>query len=203
MRFRTTIAIVIISVLILPQTIPAQVRSQTGTGSLRLYVLRGQNAVNSIPAHRIIAPVVEVRNVNDQPVEGAEVRFELPASGPGGLFEGGQRVFTARSNLQGQARAAFTPNQEPGTFHVLVTATIAGQSGQATITQTNSTRELEALEAQPKTRRGLLKSWKFWAIVGAAGAAAAVVAITRGGDSSTGSSTITITPGGPSVGGPR
>ena len=164
--------------------------------TLNMLVLQGQDAVISpdVPAY----VTVEVRDVNDQPVEGADILFELPASGPSGTFAGGGTLFRTRSNLQGQARAVFTPNAGVGRFQIRVTATIGTNFGSTTINQMNST----ASPSSPKQRvsRGV-GGMKFWIIVGTAvaGGTAAVLA-TRNGTSSA-STTILISPGVPVFGG--
>ena len=44
---------------------------------LRLVVIEGEDAVNIIQQKNAVAPVVEVRDRNDQPVSGAVVRFAI------------------------------------------------------------------------------------------------------------------------------
>jgi hypothetical protein len=73
------------------------------TGSVALP--KGDKAVNSLPLLRTVAPVVEIRDSNDFPVEGATVVFTLPASGPGVTFLGGAASVTIRFDARGQAAA--------------------------------------------------------------------------------------------------
>jgi hypothetical protein len=165
---------------------------------LTVLVLQGQGAVNFIPDQRATTPVVEVRDQNALPVEGAEVNFTLPASGPGGLFSTGQRTAKLRTNADGQAAAPFTVNGEVGTFQIQVAATFGDRAGSAVISQSNSLRAAE--KAAKAVARPWYRSWKFWAVVGGAGAAVAIVLATTVGGSS--APTVTITPGSPTVGHP-
>jgi hypothetical protein len=164
---------------------------------IRIAVLEGDNAVNSIPLKQSVTPIVEVRDENEFPVEGATVVFTLPPTGPGGLFPNGQTVFTTRSDLQGQASAPFTMNGVAGKFQIKVTATAGNRTAQATITQTNSAGAYIGPNVAP---RAWYKKWGVWAVAGAAVAAGTVLLVRRGGDSTP---TIVFTPGGPVFGGPR
>src|SRR5450631_2683960 len=67
--------------------------SNVAIPELRIRVLEGENAINSISQGQSIPPVAEVRDQNDMPVEGATVVFTLPESGPGGSFPGGRASF--------------------------------------------------------------------------------------------------------------
>jgi hypothetical protein len=165
--------------------------------TLTVLVLQGQKAVNFIPDRRGTTPVVEVRDQNSLPIEGAAVVFTLPASGPGGLFSTGQRTATVRTNADGQAAAPFSVNGEAGRFQIQVAATFGRQVGTAIISQSNSLRAGE--QTGEHAGRPWYRTWKLWALAGgvAAAAAVAIILATRGGSSSM--PTITITPGSPTV----
>jgi hypothetical protein len=163
--------------------------------TLKILVLQGQNAVNSIRDGIVTMPVVEVHDENDLPVENAEVIFELPATGPGGTFPGGQSMISVRSDLRGQASAAFTLNPDTGRFVIKVSALLRNRTGHITITQTNA---LEAGLEKSGTRK--IKWWKVAVAVGAAGLVVGIVLAVRGGGSS--SNTVTVTPGTPTFGTP-
>jgi hypothetical protein len=138
-------------------------------------------------------PVVEVRDTNDRPVEGAEVVFRLPAEGPSGIFPDGKLTKTVRTNLQGQAQATgLEPNNQPGRFEILVTATIGNQVGSAAIPQRNVASLTAAEISQPRRRWG----WWKWAAIGG-GAAVVVVLLTRGDSTPT----VIVTPGPVVIGG--
>ena len=65
----------------------------------------------------------EVRDQNDLPVEGADVTFRLPSSGPGGIFANQKYTYQTKTNSQGQAGCAkFTVGSQAGRFEVQVTA---------------------------------------------------------------------------------
>lgn len=150
--------------------------------TLKIFVLEGQHAVNSLPDRVIVQPVVEVRDSNDQPVEGADVTFELPAAGPGGLFVNQQKVFKTKTNFRGQAGARLQPDTQTGKYEIRVTATAGNQTASAFISQTNSTQPVEIIEA--RKHRSVWAKWKWYIIAGAAaGVAAGVVLGTRNGES--------------------
>lgn len=163
---------------------------------LKLRALEGDNVINSIRLGRSVAPVVEVRDQNDFPVEGASVVFSVQESGPGGTFPGGAHSFTVSSNSQGQATCPFRLNAEQGKFKFTVVATSGSRTGQIDLTQTNSSA---AYVGRVVPGRPFYKKWYFWAIIG--GAAAAGVAVWATNRSS--NTTVVITPGGPVFGIPH
>lgn len=174
---------------------------------LKVFVLEGQGAVNYLPEKRGRTPVVEVRDENDLPVEGAEVLFELPASGPGGEFPGSGRSKTVKTGIGGQAAAPFTVNNEAGAFQIKVTAKIGDKIGRAVIGQVNSTTPAVMM---PQKKTGWFTTRKMLIIssAAAAGVIAGVLASNGGGSSATPTAppappTIIITPGSPTFGGPR
>lgn len=164
--------------------------------ALTILVLEGENAVNDIrvPGNAMI--VVEVRDENSKPVEGADVTFELPGNGAGGSFANQQRRFMTRTNVQGQAAATYTPNNQSGRFDIQVTAAQGGRSGSAMIRQTNSMRASEIEKSGTTGRK--FRWWKVALIAGAgAGIVVGILLATR---SST--PTVTVTPGRPTFGAP-
>jgi hypothetical protein len=202
---RPAIAALVTVALVVPPHIWAQtkppepVRTQglsTVLPPLKIFVLAGQGAVNFIPDQRATTPVVEVRDENDVPMEGVVVRFDLPATGPGGVFPDGQHVLTAKTNLQGQAAAPFIMNAEQGRFEIAVTVTVADRTARAVISQMNSLTPAVKL-AQHKTPWYL--NWKYLVIIGAA-ATAGIVFAARAGSSQP---KIVITPGTPTFSGPQ
>jgi len=79
--------------------------------SLKIIVLEGQGGTNVIQGSRAVLAVVEVRDMNDRLVSGADVTFRVPVTGPSGFFQGGQLSFKTQTTSQGQAGAAgFHPN---------------------------------------------------------------------------------------------
>ena len=92
-------------------------------------------------------------------------------------------------------------NNQTGIFQVHVTATYANQQGEATFSMTNATRVV-----QEGSRARRVSWWSHWwvkaaVIGGGAALVAGIFLATRGGASK--GSTITISPGTPSVGGPH
>ncbi|MGD1073250.1 MAG: hypothetical protein ABSB15_24315 [Bryobacteraceae bacterium] len=169
---------------------PPQQSSLAGT-SLIVGILEGDKAVNSLPLLRMVAPVVEIRDRNDFPVEGATVVFTLPASGPGGTFAGGGTSFTTRSDARGQAAAPAIVPRLVGKFEIKVSATLGTRTGEAVITQTNSAQAHPESTAQ---RHWYKNKWVWVAAGGGAAGVIAAVLLTRHSGSGT---TVTITPGSP------
>ena len=169
------------------------------TGGLKITAVQGEGATNSIRARTATAPAVEVRDDSGKPVAGAEVVFQLPAAGPGGVFNGWMRTQTARTDENGRAAAdGYAPNEQEGRFNIKVTATHGSKNGTLVIGQSN----VKGNGAQAKSsKKGL---WIVLGILAAAGIAGGIAAAT-GGDSSTTTTTtpVTVTPGPVTVGGPR
>jgi hypothetical protein len=174
------------------------------TGALKIVVVQGEGAVNNVRARTATQPVVEVRDENDKPVEGAEVVFQLPAAGPGGVFHGWMRNQTARTNAQGQAAASgFTPNEEAGRFNIKVTATTGKRTGTAVIAQSNAVNGTGSGAQAKKSRKHL---WIAIGVIAAAAIVGGAVAASRGDDDGPSGATanpVTITPGPVTVGNPR
>lgn len=91
------LAIAFLFVTGLALTLPAQSRND-----LRIVVVAGEDAVNVIQQRTAIAPIVEVRDKNDQPVVGATVSFAI--RGGRATFHGA-RVLSVTTNAGGQAVA--------------------------------------------------------------------------------------------------
>ena len=182
----------------------AQQAVQGPGGDLKIIVVQGEGALNNIRT-RFAAPlIVEVRDTADKPVAGAEVVFQLPPAGPGGVFNGWMRTQTARTNAEGRAETnGFTPNDEAGRFNIKVTATSGNKSSSAIVSQTNTTNGSDGGNGkQLKSKHKLLT---IVLLVGAAGAAGGIVAATRGGSSTppTPPTPITVSAGPITIGGPR
>jgi hypothetical protein len=195
--------ILIQSIAVHAQTpVLGQMRNPAGEARyLNIHILEGDNAVNSALTGTSTSPVVEVRDSRSNlPVEGAEVTFELPRTGPGGTFPGGEYTYTKTTNAQGQVRAPLFVSPEVGAFEIKVRATHQGASGQATIRQTTTSMTVDQFEKKANSR--WYKSWKFWFATGAlaAGGVTAYHFATRDNNST---GRIVITPGGVVVGGPQ
>lgn len=204
MRFKSFLTVLLTAAMVLPSPGVAQqaggAPAAPAIGDLKIVVLEGEGALNSVRSRSAIQPVVEVRDDKDKPVAGAEVVFTLPAAGPGGVFNGWMRSQTAKTNAQGQAGASgMTPNEDLGRFNIKVLASAGGKTASVIIAQTNVAA---AVKGKAVSNRG--RTWKILAALAAAGAIGGAVAATRNGGSSAPSAVpVTITPGAVTVGGPR
>jgi hypothetical protein len=216
-RARSYLAIVLAVLLV----IPAELAAQNGTPAaqapasakpiaalptvrdLKVLPLAGNGEMNDLE-RRIMAPlVVQVKDQNDRPVEGADVIFRFPPNGPGAVFPGQKYAQKVRSNNQGQAAAVgWAANNQAGSFDVHITATYGEQIGEATISMTNVTRITSDLIKRTQKQKTFWSSrlFKICLIAGGAGLAAGIVLATRGSSSSP---TITISTGSPTIGGPH
>jgi hypothetical protein len=206
---RYSITVVLAFLLALPPGIHAQAAQTPAQATpaaplptiqnLKLIVLAGQREQNDLE-RRVMAPLaVQVLDQNDKPVEGADVTFRFPLGGPTAVFENQQNARTVRADSNGEARATnWFANNQVGSFQVHVTATYRNQMGQATILMSNVTK---VIEGKTKGRHWWSsKTAKIVIVAVAAGAVAGIVLATRGGSSPT---TVTISPGGPTLGGPQ
>lgn len=184
--------------------------AQAGTiEGLKVIALAGRDEVNDIQ-RKIMAPlVVEVLDQNDRPVEGAEVVFRFPLEGPSATFAGGRTSVTVRTNGEGEAAATnWMANTQTGRFPVHVNASYGNQVGQATFTMSNGTRSARtnaSVLAPGVEKHGgwFSPTWVKIAVIGGGAALVAGVILATHGGSSKSSSTITISPGAPSIGGPH
>lgn len=174
-----------------PAPAPAPPTPAPTIENLKVLVLEGQRSINSTTRHVGIQPVVEVRDQNDRPIEGAVVVFRLPPSGPGGTFPGKELTLRAGTNARGQAAASgFVPNDALGKFDIHVTATYQNQTGEVTISQTNSANTLAMI---PPVGQSIWHRHKFLIIgVGSGLVVGVIVALVLSHSSGT---AVTITPG--------
>lgn len=173
--------------------------------NLKVVALAGNGEMNDLE-RKVMAPlVVEVLDLQDRPIEGAEVVFRFPVRGPGAVFADQKSVKTMRSNGQGQAAATgWMANNEIGSFQVHVTATYGNRQGETTINMSNVQRAPDNVLSRRQQTKSLWSSkwFKIGLVAGGAGLAAGIVLATRGGGGGASTTTITVTPGSPSVGGP-
>ena len=168
---------------------------------LKITILDGDNAVNSIRLRSAREPIVQVEDENHKRIPGAVVVFTLPSSGPGGTFLNGASTLTVTTDQQGRAMArGFHPNGVSGNFDIRINASYQGKTGRAIVHQRNFAPASTAASLSPK--------W-IGVIAGVgAGAAAGIVAATRnGGHTPTPppapATGIVIAPAGSTVGPPR
>jgi hypothetical protein len=173
--------------------------SVPATQSLRIVPLAGNGERNDL-GRGVMAPlVVDILDQDGRPVEGADVVFRFPESGPSALFPDQRLALKVKSNADGQAAASgWVANKEYGQFKVAVSATTGTISGETWISMSNVAR---VEEVAPKRKSAWSSKWTKVAIVAAAGAVAVgVILATRGGSSPT---VISGTPGSPTIGGPK
>jgi hypothetical protein len=180
---------------------PAGTASADADRSLKVVVLDGNHAFNTLGDRTAAQPVVEVRNQDDKPLSGVTVVFQAPPLGPGASFPGGKSEQQTVTNTQGQATTkGMVPNAEKGQFHIKVIARLGDRVGSAIITQQN-------VDQVPAEKRSSSRWWKYALILGAAGGAAGAIAAGMGGGGTSGPgttpATLTLTPGNISIGGPR
>lgn len=159
----------------------------------QLVVLRGEDAQNNIKKGRATKAVVEVRDRNNKPVAGAAVLFLLPDTGPGGSFVGGTQTASVTTNSLGQASVTYKPNNVPGKFNMKVTVRNGQNETSISVPQTN----LVLAAAGLSTTTIVLLT-----VLGAGVGIGLGVGLTQGGGSNR-ANTVTLTPGGPSVGPPK
>lgn len=169
---------------------------------LKLVVVEGEGALNSIEARRAREPVVRVEDEEGRPVAGAAVNFILPAQGAGGYFGAREASLTVTTGAAGTAVGrGLKPNNVAGPFTIRATASSGGRTATATIHQTN---------VAPLVTRGNGRKIALLAIIGGA-AVGGLVAATRGSGGASpggnaavsGSSGTTVQSGTPVFGPPR
>jgi hypothetical protein len=106
--------------------------------ALNIVIVEGEGAINNIRQRTAREPIVEVQDENHRPVAGALVLFALPRSGPGGVFPNGATTLSVTTDQQGRAVArGLKPNRHEGQYQVTVTASYAGATATAVISQAN------------------------------------------------------------------
>jgi hypothetical protein len=172
--------------------------------SLTILVLAGSGEMNDLE-RRVMAPlVVQVVDQNQRPLDGAQVVFRFPITGPSATFPGGKSSVTVRTGATGQAPAInWMANGQVGTFQVHVNASYGNQVGETTLSMTNVARITEA-QKKPSHPSLWSHTWFKIAVIGGAAVAVGLGVYfgTRGGGSKS-SSTVTIAPGSPTVGAPQ
>jgi hypothetical protein len=120
-------------------------RAATPGPALKIVVIAGEDAVNVIQQRTATAPVIEVRDRNDQPVAGAVVNFAI--RGGRATFQGA-RVLSVTTDAAGRAVAAgFTPTAS-GAVQISASAAFQGQTAAAiTFTQPNVLTAAQAAAA--------------------------------------------------------
>jgi hypothetical protein len=170
--------------------------------SLRVIALAGNDEQNDLERGLMAPLVVQVLDQDGRPVEGAEVVFRFPLTGPSATFPNQKNSRAFRTNADGQAAAlGWKANSETGTFEVRVTATRGNELGETTVRMTNVARVVA--EPRKERKRWWSSRWfKIGVVAAVAGSVTGIVLATRNG-SSTASPPITIGTGPITIGGPR
>jgi hypothetical protein len=103
---------------------------------LHIAVIDGENAVNVLTPRTAVRPLVEVRDVNNQPVAGASVRFTIGGDAQSAAFEGGARTATAMTDALGRAASSNLNLLGPGSYQIQVQASYRGATATTTLGQT-------------------------------------------------------------------
>ncbi len=119
-----------VAVLLTGAALSAQVPRSAG---LRIVVIAGEDAVNVIQQHTAVAPIVEVRDRNDQPVAGVLVVFSTDSRAAFGTA----RSVTVTTNAAGRAEASGLTPLRAGRLNIQVRANHQGQAATASIRQDN------------------------------------------------------------------
>ncbi len=176
----------------------AAAQSSPPATGLRVRVMEGDHAINSIRLHRGHDPVVQVFTASGEPLQGATVNFLLPARGASGIFEGQGLSLTTQTDQRGMASGrGLRPNSVAGPFQIRVTASWRGQAGTALLTETN---------VEPVKTSHAGKRIAIIALIGGA-AAGGLLAAMHGGSSGSSSpvagGAATIVAGTPVIGPPH
>jgi len=175
-------------------------------GALKITILEGDEAILNTRERVAREAIVKVEDENNKPVAGAFVTFVSPNNGASAVFSNGLKSITIETGADGRAvLRGITPNQSAGKYEVRIRAVKEGKSGQAVLAQTNVVKAVAVAGGMSAKALGILLA------VGAAGAVGAAVALGGGGSSPANPggggtpalTSVTLTPGSPTVGGPR
>lgn len=189
--------------LLIAGTAPALRAQAAAPHGLVINILSGEGALNDIRQRTAREPIVQVEDENHKPVAGAAVLFLLPDSGPGGTFADGSRALHAVTGADGRASAHdLRPNNQAGSWNLVVQASFAGATATATIHEQNvsgtASGSSSSVAGTTMHATHILSTKGLLILLGSAAAAGTVagILVTRGGNSTT------ITPGAPTVGAP-
>jgi hypothetical protein len=142
----TPAALIVLASLVLVPPAATSSDAQAKDAPFRIVVLAGEDSVNVIQQKTAVAPLVEVRDRNNNPVSGAVVTFAIQG-GKAAAFQGGAATMTVATNAAGQAAAAGLTPLTTGAVNISVSAAVQGQVVTAAITQVNVLTAAEAAAA--------------------------------------------------------
>jgi len=162
--------------------------------ALRIIVIDGDNARHNIRTHAVSPTVVEIRDLNNRPVAGAHVEFELPALGPGGHFSDGGRKLAVMSDSLGRAATfGFVPNDQEGQFRMVISAYENGRNASLGIVQYNALYNVPAAaKAVRPAKSNAGTKLLLLVVIGAAVAGGGIAASKSGSSSGSGSSAASV-----------
>ena len=130
------------------ESTPAPLAGQ-GAASLKIQVLEGDDGVNIIDKGTAVTSVVRVVDKNDLPVAGVAVAVAILATRGGSKadFSNNKNTITVTTDADGIAKVAELRPTGKGSFQVQIQINAYGQIVTRTVTQTNYTTELAALNA--------------------------------------------------------
>ncbi len=159
--------------------------------AFKIVVLEGEGGVNIVQQKTAVAPVVEVRDRNDQPVAGAVLTFGIRRGSA--TFAKGAKTLTVTTDAAGRATASGLTPTGNGALQIQVSARIQGQVVSTTISQSNVATAAQAAQAGQGAAGGTGASGTgagagsgAGAGAGAAGAAGAAAAAGAGGGAAAG-----------------
>uniref|UniRef100_Q01RC3 Invasin domain-containing protein n=1 Tax=Solibacter usitatus (strain Ellin6076) TaxID=234267 RepID=Q01RC3_SOLUE len=169
---------------------------------VKIRILEGDGAINSIRLRRAKEPVVQVIEASGVPAAGASVTFLLPATGPSGTFGDNGLSLTVQTDSRGMATGRnLRPNTIAGQFRIRATTSWRGAAASASLAQTN---------AEPVAKSGHGKTIAILAVVAGAVAGGAAAAAHGGRSTPSGQASAaapqvggSISAGSPSLGPPR
>ena len=161
------ISVILACLLIFDMAVPAMARQAQAGPGLKIVILEGEGAINNIRQRTAREAIVQVEDENKKPVAGATVVFQLPSSGPSGIFADGSTMLTVTTDENGRAAALLRPNTVSGDFQIKVTASYQGKSAGAGILQKNQLPGGAGTAPGPAAKKG--GSGKWIAILAIAG----------------------------------
>jgi len=143
-----------------------------GQTSLQIRVVEGEGVVYTVGSRATRGVTVEVLDGGGKPVEGAIMRFELPAAGPSGTFPDGQRTAAMTTGADGRVEAwGMQWNRTPGPMELrmIVSKGPLISNGRVGLALTSAPIAVDAALQSP--RHSHKKLWIALAVVGAGGVA--------------------------------
>jgi hypothetical protein len=164
---------------------------------IQISIVAGEGISQIINQKGRVDPVVQVQETTGKPIEGAQVVFSLPNTGPGGVFANGSKSMTVDTDAQGRATGqGLVLNRLKGTFDIQVTASYQGRTASVSISQKSVARVRSAGAFGVPTKTWVIAGFCLLAIAGGIVAAKEL----RSGANP---NVLTATPGVPTVGGPQ